>query len=55
MDSGIWADEGTQYVTIQRNLIEDPRGSANDWTTGHPAGPQGISIIQSKGRKCYSL
>jgi hypothetical protein len=49
MDSGIWADEGTQYITIQRNLIEDPRGSANDWTTGHPAGPQGISIIQSKG------
>ena len=49
MDSGIWANEGAGNITIQRNLIEDPRGSANDWTTGHPAGPQGISFIQSIG------
>ena len=49
MDSGIFAENGTQNITIQRNLIEDPRGASNDWETGHPSGPQGISIIQSKG------
>ena len=49
MDSGIYADDGTWNLTIQRNLIEDPRGASNDWETGHPAGPQGISIIQSLG------
>jgi hypothetical protein len=49
MDSGIWAEDGTQNLTIQRNLIEEPRGASNDWETGHPAGPQGISVIQSKG------
>lgn len=49
VDSGIWAEEGTQNITVQRNLIENPRSGANDWTTGHPTGPQGISIIQSRG------
>jgi len=48
-DSGIFAEEGTGNLTIQRNLIEDPRGASNDWETGHPNGPQGITIIQSKG------
>ena len=48
-DSGIYAETGTWNLTIQRNLIEDPRGASNDWETGHPAGPQGISIIQSLG------
>lgn len=48
-DSGIYAEEGTWNLTVQRNLIEDPRGASNDWETGHPTGPQGISVIQSKG------
>ncbi len=48
-DSGIYAEEGTGNLTIQRNLIEDPRGASNDWETGHPNGPQGITIIQSNG------
>ena len=48
-DSGIYAEEGTANLTIQRNLIEDPRGASNDWETGHPDGPQGISVIESKG------
>lgn len=48
-DSGIWAEHGTQNITVQRNLIEDPRGNSNDWTTGHPAGPQGISFNESRG------
>ncbi|MCK9412576.1 MAG: right-handed parallel beta-helix repeat-containing protein [Prolixibacteraceae bacterium] len=48
-DSGIWADSGTENITVQRNLIEDPRGASNDWETGHPSGPQGVTIIQSRG------
>ena len=49
MDSGIFAENGTWNLTIQRNLIEDPRGASNDWETGHPAGPQGITVMQSLG------
>jgi hypothetical protein len=48
-DSGIYGEEGSGFLTIQRNLIEDPRGASNDWVTGHPDGPQGISVIQSSG------
>jgi len=48
-DSGLYAESGTGNLTIQRNLIEDPRGASNDWETGHPDGPQGISVIQSTG------
>ena len=48
-DSGIFAEDGTQNITVQRNLIEYPRGASNDWETGHPDGPQGITFNQSKG------
>lgn len=48
-DSGIFAEEGTWNLTIQRNLIDHPRGATNDWETGHPAGPQGITVLQSQG------
>ncbi len=48
-DSGIYAEKGTWNLTIQRNLLEDPRGASNDWETGHPAGPQGITVVQSLG------
>lgn len=48
-DSGIFGETGSGNLTIQRNLIEDPRGASNDWETGHPAGPQGITIIESTG------
>lgn len=48
-DSGIYGESGSGNLTIQRNLIEDPRGASNDWETGHPDGPQGISIIESSG------
>lgn len=48
-DSAIYAEHGTARLTIQRNLLEDPRGASNDWETGHPDGPQGISVIQSRG------
>jgi hypothetical protein len=48
-DSGIYADDGTWNLTVQRNLIEEPRGASNDWETGHPGGPQGVTVNQSKG------
>ncbi|HOL92823.1 MAG TPA: right-handed parallel beta-helix repeat-containing protein [bacterium] len=49
MDSAIYAERGAGRLTLQRNLIEDPRGASNDWETGHPSGPQGISLINSCG------
>ena len=48
-DSAIRADKGTSRLIIQRNLIEHPRGGSNDWTTGHPNGPQAITLYNSKG------
>ncbi len=48
-DSAIYAERGASYLTIQRNLIENPRGASNDWDTGHPAGPQAITLINSSG------
>ncbi len=48
-DSGIYAATGAGNLIIQRNLIENPRGCSNDWDTGHPAGPQAISLINSSG------
>ncbi len=48
-DSAIYAERGVGNLTIQRNLIENPRGGSNDWDTGHPAGPQAISLINSTG------
>lgn len=49
MDSAISAGTGAGYLTIQRNLIENPRGGSNDWDDGHPAGPQAISLRNSSG------
>ncbi|HET7729058.1 MAG TPA: hypothetical protein VFK48_03400 [Usitatibacter sp.] len=52
MDSGIRAvcsQPTLERVTIQRNKIHDPRYSANSWTDGHPAGPQGVTISYCGG------
>jgi hypothetical protein len=48
-DSGIYAEEAAGNLIIQRNLIETPRGGSNDLDTGHPSGPQAISLINSTG------
>lgn len=48
-DSGVYAERGCYNLTVQRNLIDNPRGASNDWETGHPGGPQGISFMQSLG------
>jgi hypothetical protein len=48
-DSAVYAEKGCGNLTIQRNLFENPRGASNDWETGHPSGPQGVSLINSSG------
>ncbi len=48
-DSAVYAEPGAGHLVIQRNLIESPRGGANDWESGHPSGPQGITLIDSAG------
>jgi hypothetical protein len=48
-DSGIYAERGAGDLVLQRNLIENPRSGSNDWESGHPDGPQGISLIDSSG------
>ena len=49
MDSGIFAENDAGHLVIQRNLIENPRSGSNDWESGHPSGPQGISLVDSRG------
>jgi hypothetical protein len=49
MDSAVYAEKGAGNLVIQRNLIEHPRGASNDWETGHPNGPQGVTLIDSSG------
>ncbi len=49
MDSAIYADREAGNLILQRNLIEHPRGASNDWDTGHPSGPQAISLRNSTG------
>lgn len=48
-DSGVYAENDAGDLIIQRNLIEYPRSGANDWESGHPSGPQAISLINSSG------
>lgn len=48
-DSAIYAEPGAGGLILQRNLIEHPRGGANDWESGHPDGPQAITLIDSSG------
>ncbi|MBN2411675.1 right-handed parallel beta-helix repeat-containing protein [candidate division KSB1 bacterium] len=49
-DSGIYAEKGAGNLILQRNLIENPRGGSNDWDTGHPNGPQAITLINTTGQ-----
>lgn len=49
VDSAVFAERDAGHLVIQRNLIEFPRGGANDWESGHPSGPQAITLIDSRG------
>lgn len=48
-DSAIYAETGAGGLILQRNLIEHPRSGSNDWESGHPDGPQAITLINSSG------
>ena len=48
-DSAIYAETGVGGLVLQRNLIEHPRSGSNDWESGHPDGPQGITLQNSTG------
>ncbi len=48
-DSAVRAGAGVGDLVIQRNLIENPTGWSNDWDTGHPSGPQAITLWNSSG------
>jgi len=48
-DSAIYAETGAGNLVLQRNLIDHPRSGSNDWESGHPDGPQGITLINSSG------
>ena len=48
-DSAIFAEKDAGGLVIQRNLLEYPRSGANDWESGHPSGPQAITLIDSRG------
>jgi Right handed beta helix region len=48
-DSAIYAEKDAGHLVIQRNLIEYPRGGSNDWESGHPSGPQAITLLDSRG------
>ena len=42
-----------QRLIIQRNKIYNPRFGSNDWSTGHPSGPQGIVLFNSGGHHVF--
>ncbi|MBK5290422.1 MAG: right-handed parallel beta-helix repeat-containing protein [Acidobacteriia bacterium] len=48
-DSAVHAERDAGHLVVQRNLMEHPRSGANDWESGHPSGPQGISLLNSRG------
>ena len=48
-DSAVYAETGAGGLVLQRNLIEHPRSGSNDWESGHPDGPQGITLLNSSG------
>ncbi|OGI14499.1 hypothetical protein A3K63_01860 [Candidatus Micrarchaeota archaeon RBG_16_49_10] len=40
-------------IIVQRNKIYNPRYGSNDWSTGHPSGPQGIVLFNSGGNHVF--
>jgi hypothetical protein len=56
MDSAVRAickNEELVRTTVQRNKMHDPRYSANSWTDGHPAGPQGVTYSYCGGNHVF--
>ncbi len=49
LDAAVYARNGGAQIVVQDCVIKLPRSYANDWSKGHPAGPQAISLIETDG------
>lgn len=47
--AGVRVCEGSAQVVVEHCFIHDPRGTANSWAYGHPAGPQGVILDRTGG------
>lgn len=47
--AGVHVGPGSSQVVVEGNYIHHPRGTANSWQYGHPAGPQGVILDSSNG------
>jgi hypothetical protein len=47
--AGVEVGRGCSRVVVEGNWIHSPRGTANSWKDGHPAGPQGIILAETGG------
>ncbi|MBI3830141.1 MAG: hypothetical protein HY291_11525 [Planctomycetes bacterium] len=47
--AGIRIDLGSEAVVAEHNFIHSPRGHANNWSLGHPMGPQAFVIANTAG------
>jgi len=47
--AGVRVCDGSSQVVVEHCFIHSPRGTANSWGYGHPAGPQGIILDRTNG------
>ena len=47
--AGVCVGDESSQVCVEDNFIHHPRGTANSWKYGHPAGPQGIILAKTGG------
>lgn len=47
--AGVRICEGSSQVVVEHCFIHSPRGTANSWAYGHPAGPQGVILDRTGG------
>lgn len=47
--AGVRVASGCSQVVVEDNFIHHPRGTANSWGYGHPAGPQGVILDRTGG------
>ncbi len=47
--AGVHVGPKSSQVVVEGNFIHSPRGTANSWAHGHPAGPQGVILDMTAG------
>ena len=47
--AGVRVSSGCSQTVVEDNFIHHPRGTANSWGYGHPAGPQGVILEKTGG------